>query len=88
MGPLQGNAPSADAVDRVHDAVASIQFQDEPLRVYATNYEKTLAVLSNTLKLRDGAGPDGPPDGTNDVIKAKSKDARTDYDDISRYCSP
>ena len=33
------------------------------------------------------AGPDGPPDGTDNVIKQNLKDARTDFDDISRYCS-
>jgi hypothetical protein len=88
MGPMQGGPPSAEATDRVLADVSAIPFQDEPLQVYATNYKNTLTVLSNTLKLKDGAGPDGPPNGTNDVIKAKSKEARTDFDDISRYCTP
>ena len=88
MSPMQGGTrPSADAVDRVHETVAAIQFEDEPLREYATNYKNTLAVLSNTMKLKAGAGPDGPPDGTDDVIKQNLKDARTDFDDISRYCA-
>jgi len=63
------------------------QFQDQPLAVYAKNYRATLTVLSSTLKLQATAGPDGPPDGTADVIKQNLKDARTDYDDVSRYCS-
>jgi hypothetical protein len=88
MSPMQSGPPSAEATDRVLADVSAIPFQDEPLQVYATNYKNTLTVLSNTLKLKDGAGPDGPPDGTNDVIKAKSKEARTDFDDISRYCTP
>ena len=87
MAPMQGGTPSVDAIDRVHDGVAGIQFEDEPLREYATNYKNTLSVLSNTLKLKAGAGPDGPPDGTDDVIKQNLKDARTDFDDITRYCA-
>jgi hypothetical protein len=87
MTPLQGDAPSADAVDRVNDGVGAVQFQDQPLAVYAKNYRATLTVLSSTLKLQATAGPDGPPDGTADVIKQNLKDARTDYDDVSRYCS-
>jgi hypothetical protein len=87
MTPLQEGMPTSDAVDRVHDSVAAVQFEDEPLREYATNYKNTLAVLSNTLKLKATAGPDGPPDGTDDVIKRNLKEARTDFDDVSRYCA-
>jgi hypothetical protein len=87
MGPMQGGTPSVDAIDRVYDDVASIQFGDEPLREYATNYKNTLTVLSNTLKLKASAGPDGPPDGTDDVIKENLKEARTDFDDTTRYCA-
>jgi hypothetical protein len=87
MTPMQGDVPTVDAVDRTHDSVASIQFEDEPLREYSTNYKNTLAVLSSTLRLKATAGPDGPPDGTDDVIKRNLKDARTDFDDVSRYCA-
>ncbi len=87
MGPMQGDTPSADTVDRVRESVESMEFQDEPLHEYGKNYRETLTVLSSTLKLKSSAGPDGPPDGTDDVIKSNLKDARTDYDDISRYCS-
>ncbi len=88
MSPVQADPPTPDAVDRANDAVGAIQFQDQPLGVYAKNYRNTLTVLSGTLKLQASAGPDGPPDGTNDVIKSNVKEARTDYDDVSRYCSP
>jgi hypothetical protein len=87
MSPMQGGTPSVDVVDRVHDSVAGAAFGDEPLREYATNYKNTLTVLSNTLKLKAAAGPDGPPDGTENVIKQNLKEARTDFDDITRYCS-
>jgi hypothetical protein len=89
MSPMQqGDTPSGDAVDRVRQSVEAIQFQDEPLREYAKNYRATLAVLSNTLNLKATADADGPPAGTDDVIKSNLKEARTDFDDISRYCSP
>jgi hypothetical protein len=87
MSPVQSNTPTSDDVDHANDAVGAIQFQDQPLGVYAKNYRNTLTVLSGTLKLQSSAGPDGPPDGTSDVIKSNLKEARTDYDDIARYCS-
>jgi hypothetical protein len=84
MKPLDEGMPSADTVDRVQKDVGAMAFQDEPLGVYAKNYGATLTILSNTLKLK--AGPT-PPDGTNDVIKENLKKARTDRDDVQRYCS-
>ena len=42
-------------------------------------------VLSSTLTLK--AGPNAP-DGTDDVIAKKLKDARTDAADVARYCAP
>lgn len=88
MEPMQGgDTPSADTVDRVFQSLDSTQFQDEPLHEYSKNYKATLMVLSNTLRLKSTAGPDGPPVGTDDVIKTNLKEARTDYDDISRYCA-
>jgi hypothetical protein len=82
--PLDQGTPTADTVDRVHKAVGAIAFQDEPLQVYAKNYGDKLTVLSNTLALK--AGPE-PPDGADAVIKANLKAARTDRDDVQRYCS-
>jgi hypothetical protein len=87
MAPLQEGTPSPDTVDKVQAEVAALQLTDQPLHEYATNYKATLTVLSSTLKLKASAGPDGPPDGTEGVIKQNLKEARTDFDDISRYCS-
>lgn len=88
MGPMKVDEPSAEVVDRVRDDVAALQVRDEPLREYTTNYKRTLTALSNTLKLKTTAGPDGPPDGTDALIKANVKAAHTDFADVSRYCSP
>jgi hypothetical protein len=87
MSPMQIDAPSLDAVDRTYASVSAIRFEDEPLREYSTNYKNTLSVLSNTLKLMANAGPDGPPDGTDDVLKRNYKEAHTDFYDVSRYCA-
>jgi hypothetical protein len=84
MKPLDVGTPAADTVDRVQRDIGAMAFQDEPLGVYAKNYGATLTILSNTLKLK--AGPT-PPDGTDDVIKQNLKKARTDRDDVQRYCS-
>jgi hypothetical protein len=84
MKPLDEGMPTADLVDRVQSSVDAMQFQDQPLGVYAKNYKSTLTVLSNTIKLK--ASP-SPPDGTDDVIKARLKEARTDREDAARYCA-
>lgn len=84
MKPLDEGTPAADTVDSVSKQVAAIKFQDQPLGVYATNYRKTLEVLSNTLKLKASGSA---PDGTDDVIKKNLKEARTDREDVQRYCS-
>ena len=84
MKPLDDGTPSSDTVDSVSKQVASIKFQDQPLGVYAENYRKTLEVLSNTIKLKASGSA---PDGTDDVIKKNLKEARTDKDDVQRYCS-
>jgi hypothetical protein len=84
MKPLDDGTPSAAQVDSVQHAVDGLQFKDQPLGVYAKNYTATLTVLSSTIKLKDGPSP---PDGTDDVIKAKLKEARTDKVDTARYCS-
>jgi hypothetical protein len=84
MQPLDQPASTVDVVGRMRDAIEAIQFADEPLREYARSAKATLIVLSNTLALKDGPSP---PDGTDDVIKAKLKEARTAKDDVVRYCS-
>jgi hypothetical protein len=84
MKPLDQGTPSSDTVDSVSKQVASIKFQDQPLGVYAENYRKTLTVLSNTIKLKASGSA---PDGTDDVIKKNLTEARTDKDDVQRYCA-
>ncbi len=84
MKPLDEGMPSAETVDSVSKQVSGIKFQDQPLSVYAENYGKTLTVLSNTLKLKASGSA---PDGTDDVIKKNLKEARTDREDVQRYCA-
>jgi hypothetical protein len=89
VAPIREGTPASDAIDRVRADVSAIPLQDEPLREYAKNYGATLAVLGNTLKLKESApNADAVPDGTNDVIKKSLKEARTDEADIARYCAP
>jgi hypothetical protein len=82
--PLDDGTPSLETVQRVQKDLAAIPFQDTALDVYAKNYGAKLTVLSNTLALK--AGPE-PPDGTDAVIKQNLKTARTDREDVQRYCS-
>ncbi len=84
MKPLDVGTPSSQTVDGVSKQVQALKFQNQPLGVYATNYVKTLAVLSGTLKLKEGSSP---PDGTDAVIAENLKHARTDRDDVQRFCS-
>jgi len=84
MKPLDEGMPSADAVDSVTRQVDGLHLQDDTLAIYATNYRATLRVLSGTLQLK--ADPNAP-DGTDDVIKANLKAARTDASDVARFCA-
>jgi hypothetical protein len=71
-------------VDGVSKRVAALQLRDDTLRIYAKNYGGTLTMLSSTIALK--ASPNAP-DGTDDVIKQKLKEARTDASDVARYCA-
>jgi hypothetical protein len=82
--PLDEGTPTLETVQRVQKDLGALTFQDTPLGVYAKNYAAKLTVLSNTLALK--AGPQ-PPDGTDGVIKQNLKTARTDREDVQRYCS-
>lgn len=84
LKPL-GDAPSAEAVRRAHDAVSAIQFTDEPLHEYAKSAAATMTVLANTMDLQ--ADPSAP-DGTNDVVKAKLRELAGEQAEVTRYCSP
>ena len=76
--------PTGDAVDGVMKQIDGLKLQNQALAVYAKNYVQTLTVLSATVKLKAGSSA---PDGTDDVIKQKLKEARTDQDDVQRFCS-
>ena len=84
MSPLAEGTPGVEVVDRVRQDVQALNLEDQPLRIYASNYQNTLTVLSNTLRLK--ADPSAP-DGTDDVIKMHLKEARTDREDVGRYCA-
>ncbi len=76
--------PAGDVVDGVKKQVDALPLKNQALAVYAKNYGQTLTVLSATVKLKAGSAA---PDGTDDVIKQKLKEARTDQDDVQRFCS-
>ncbi len=84
MKPLDQGTPTAETVDTVSKQIDAMTFTNQPLGVYAKNYKATLGVLSNTLKLKAGGQA---PDGTDDVIKQKLKEARTDREDVQRLCA-
>jgi hypothetical protein len=84
MKGLDEGTPSAEVVDRVRQEVQLLNLEDQPLHIYASNYQNTLTVLASTLRLK--ADPSAP-DGTDDVIKSGLKEARTDRDDVGRYCA-
>lgn len=84
LKPVVSGTPTADAVDHVQASVAAIQLQDQPLREYTSSVRATLTVLSSTLKVQAG---DSPPDGTDDLVKAKVKEVRGESDDVARYCA-
>jgi hypothetical protein len=84
MKPLEEGTPTAETVDRVNREIKGLELQDQPLQIYAENYQRTLTVLSNTLQLQ--ASPSAP-DGTDDVVKRHLKEARTDLQDLERYCA-
>ena len=76
--------PTLDAVRGVKSGVEHMTFHDQPLAIYAQNYEKTLSVLANTLEVKSSSMP---PDGVDEVIKKNLKEARADADDVRRYCA-
>lgn len=84
LEPIDDPSPRSATLGRMRSDVAAIHFQDQPLSVYARNYEHTLTVLEGTTKLKEGSSA---PDGTDDLLKTQMKKARTDRDDIERYCS-
>jgi hypothetical protein len=84
MKPLEQGGLGADAVDSARQAIDAIQFQDQPLREYASSAKATLTVLSNTLRVQ---ASDSAPDGTDDLVKDKRKEALGEEGDVAHYCS-
>jgi hypothetical protein len=84
MKPLGSGPATADPVDHAQAQVAAIQFQDQPLREYASSIRATLTTLSSTLKVK---ASDSAPDGTDDLVKSKFKELRGENDDVTRYCA-
>jgi hypothetical protein len=84
MKPLEGTTPSGDAVQHIQTSIEAIQFQDQPLREYALSTKTTLRVLANGLNTQ---ASDSPPDGTDDLVKSKLREARVERDDVARYCA-
>jgi hypothetical protein len=84
MKPIDEGTPSTEAVSRVSKEVEGLSLEDQPLHIYATNYQTTLTVLSSALSLRATAEP---PDGTDELIQTRLKEARAARADVQRYCS-
>jgi len=84
LKPIDEASPSSSTLGRMKSDVAAIHLQDQPLSVYAHNYEHLLTVLEGTTKVKEGSSP---PDGTDDLLRTQLKKARTDRDDITWYCS-
>jgi len=85
MKPLEKGTPTAGLVTSVAKEVDALHLQDATLAIYAKNYQATLVVLSKTLELKAGSSA---PDGTDAVVQLNLKAARTDADDVQRYCAP
>jgi hypothetical protein len=84
MRVLDQGPPTPESVGHVRRDIEALNLQDQPLHIYATNYGQTLTVLEATLRLKEDPAA---PDGTDDVIKTRLKEARTDSGDVARYCA-
>jgi hypothetical protein len=84
LAPLDDASPSAASIDRLRAALDAQALADQPLHEYASTLKASLLVLSGTLALREAPTP---PDGTDDVVKEKMKEARAARDDVSHYCA-
>ena len=84
LAPLDEAAPSRASIGRLKAGNEAQPLDDEPLHEYANTLKATLEVLSNTLALKEAPSP---PDGTDDVIKAKLKEAKAVRDDVAHYCA-
>jgi hypothetical protein len=84
LTPLDDEAPTSASIARLRSAIDAQKLDDEPLHEYAGTLKSTLEVLWSTLAVKEAPSP---PDGTDDVLKAKIKQAKAARDDIAHYCS-
>jgi hypothetical protein len=84
LAPLEDEAPTSASIARLRSAIDAQRLDDEPLHEYAGTLKSTLEVLSGTLAVKEAPSP---PDGTDDVLKAKIKQAKAARDDVTHYCS-
>ncbi len=84
LAPLDDEAPTSASIARVRSAIEAQTFEDQPLHEYAGTLKSTLEVLWSTLAVKEAPSP---PDGTDDVVKAKIKEAEAARDDVTHYCS-
>lgn len=84
MKPLAQGTPSQEIVDSAESKISAIQYLDQPLREYALSTKATLHTLSESIRMQNGPSP---PDGTDEVVKAKLNEARGEDDDVIRYCN-
>jgi hypothetical protein len=82
LTPLDDPTPTSASIGRLRAAIDAQTPGERPLHEYANTLKATLEVLSGTLALKEGPAP---PDGTDDVVKAKLKEARTVRDDVTHY---
>jgi hypothetical protein len=84
LAPLDDVVPSHASIRRLKAAVEAQPLDDEPLHEYANTLKATLDVLSNTLAVKEAPSP---PDGTDDVVKAKLREAKAVRGDVTHYCA-
>jgi hypothetical protein len=85
LKPIGEGAPTAAVIGRVREGLSAMAFGDKPLSEHAANVKRTLEVLDNGLTTLEGPSP---PDGTDDLVKSKLKEALAERDDVARYCAP
>jgi hypothetical protein len=76
--------PTLETVEGVKKQVESMKVSDHTLSIHVQNYVKTLGVLSSTVALKSSSSS---PDGTDDVIRKNLKEARSEANDVKRYCA-
>jgi hypothetical protein len=84
LATLDETTPSRASIGRLKAAIEAQPLDDEPLHEYANTLKTTLEVLSNTLAVKEAPSP---PDGTDDVVKAKLKEANAVRNDVAHYCA-